>query len=110
MADWKETVREQLKRHEGVKGVMKKRAIIATRRGDSEMTLSKEDLDIIQGAVNSLTFVRAGLIDDEDDAKALLLRAILTLGCILRKDTDSTLTERVASLEQKVRDLSRVMG
>lgn len=52
------------------------------------MTLSKEDLEIIQGAANSLTFVRSGLIDDEDDVKALLLRTILTLGCILRGDIE----------------------
>lgn len=74
------------------------------------MKLSPEDLTIIQGAANSLTFVRAGLIDDENNVKTLLLQVLHTLGCILRGDTESTLTERVANLEQKVRDHSGIMG
>lgn len=72
--------------------------------------MTPEDIDELQKAYNIMTFVRSGLIDGTR-GKALLGQSLDTLAALILGRTEiPTIPERVETLEQKVRDLSRING
>jgi hypothetical protein len=45
--------------------------------------LTPEDLDIIQGAVNSIIFVKTGLTEEDSDQRDLLDQSIVSLRTLI---------------------------
>ena len=65
--------------------------------------MTQEDIDIVQGVVNSLTFVRSGLNDNEQDKRELISQALKSLTRVLYHDGSDypkQVVERAAKQER----------